>query len=68
MKIYIIKIEYLNRLSKEMAFESVSQEGYRTLQEAINFCKGRSDYRTSLNDFYHYGEYHNYVIKEITIK
>lgn len=68
MKIYIILIEYLNRVTKEKIFPSVSQEGYKTLQEAINFCKGRSDYRTSLNDFFHYGEFHNYTVKEITIK
>lgn len=66
MTIYIIEVDYLSPTGNKV-FTKVSQEGYNTLDKAIEFIKCRSDYTHSITNHLHYGKNHNYTIREITI-
>ena len=66
MKIYIIEVDYLSPTGNKV-LTKVSQEGYKTIDKAIEFVMSRTDYKRSTSPFLHYGNYHQYTIREITI-
>lgn len=63
MKIYIV-CYYLKNCDQM----SISSEGYKTLEEAQNFIKSRSDEYTQLNPMQFADDESVMLIKEISVK
>ena len=77
MKIYVVKVRF--KKIEDWTSINISQEAYKTLEEAIEFCKSRMnkeerkkhEYLVKHNymtNFYFYTKNYIYTIKELNIK
>lgn len=64
MKVYIINVVLL----ANQCISKISQEGYRTLEDAQNWCKNERN-ATTVNDGWTFeSEDYRYVICEVTVR